>query len=156
MGQKIIIYGLGNPYRCDDAVGIKTVERLRSELDDPRVTVRSGSIDGLTMLDETAGYDLVIIVDSIKTANGQVGDIYRTALDPARISPSVSLSHGISFVAALRSGARFGYDLPRTIVLFTIEIADNESFTEECTEPVTDRIPALVDILKKEIDAYLT
>lgn len=153
--KKIIIYGLGNPYRCDDAVGIKIAEQLRTVLNDPRVTIRSGSIDGLTMLDEILGYDRVIIVDSIKTTGGRPGDIYRAILDPLDASSSASLSHGISFVTALRMGARFGYDMPEQIELFTVEIADNESFDEECTKPVKKKIPVLVDILKKETDEYL-
>ena len=115
MKEKMIIYGLGNPYRCDDAVGIKVVEQLGSVLRDPRVTIRSGSIDGLTMLDEIRGYEHVIIVDAIKTDDGTPGDIYRTELDPLDVSSSVSLSHGISFVTALRMGATFGYDMPETI-----------------------------------------
>lgn len=155
MKKKIIIYGLGNPYRCDDAVGIKIVEQLRSVLDDPRVRIKSGSIDGLTMLDEILGYDRVIIVDSIRTADGKPGDIYRTTLDPLDESSCASLSHGISFVTALRTGAQFGYAMPEKIELFTVEILDNESFTEECTPDVKEKIPVLVDILKKEIDEYL-
>lgn len=154
--KKVIIYGLGNPYRCDDAVGIKVVEQLRTVLNDPRVTLKSGSIDGLTMLDEILGYDRVIIVDSIKTAGGSPGNIYRTNLDPLDTSSSVSLSHGISFITAIRTGIRFGYDMPRRIELFVIEIADNESFTEECTASVKKTIPVLVAILKKETDEYLT
>jgi hydrogenase maturation protease len=154
--RKIIIYGLGNPYRCDDAVGIKIAEQLKNLLNDPRVTIRSGSVDGLTMLDEIRGYERVIIIDSIKTADGTPGDIYRTSVDPSDASSSVSLSHGISFLTALRMGARFGYDMPRQIELFTVEIADNESFTEECTQPVREKIPVLVDILIRETDEYLT
>ncbi len=154
--RKIIIYGLGNPYRCDDAVGIKVAEQLKNIFTDPRVTIRSGSIDGLTMLDEIRGYERVIIVDSIKTADGTPGDIYRTTVDPSDVPSTVSLSHGISFLSALRMGARFGYDMPHRIELFTIEIADNESFTEECTQSVKDKIPVLVAILKKEVDEYLT
>ena len=153
--RKIIIYGLGNPYRCDDAVGIKIVEQLKNVLDDPRVTIRSGSIDGLSMLDEILGYEKVIIVDSIKTDHGTPGDIYRTTLDPVDISSSVSLSHGISFLTALRMGAQLGYDMPHTIELLTVEIADNESFSEECTESVKGKIPVLVEILKKATDEYL-
>ena len=154
--RKIIIYGLGNPYRCDDAIGIKIAEQLKNIFTDPRVTIRSGSIDGLTMLDEVLGYETVIIIDSIKTADGKPGDIYRTTIDPGDVSSSVSLSHGVSFLNALRMGARFGYDMPRMIELFTVEIVDNESFTEECTQPVKDSIPVLVEILKKKTDEYLT
>jgi hydrogenase maturation protease len=153
--KKIIIYGLGNPYRCDDAVGIKIVEQLRTLLDDPRVTLRSGSIDGLTMLDEILGYDRVILVDAIKTQTGSPGDIYRTTLDPLDTASPVSLSHGISFVTAVRTGIRFGYDMPDRIELFAVEIADNESFSEECTASVELKIPVIVAIIKKETDEYL-
>ena len=50
--QKVLIYGVGNPFRCDDAVGIKITEKLKKRIKKSNITIKSGSIDGLSMLDE--------------------------------------------------------------------------------------------------------
>ncbi|UCG92966.1 MAG: hydrogenase maturation protease [candidate division WOR-3 bacterium] len=149
--QNILIYGVGNPYRCDDAVGLRVVHYLKDTIKNSHITIKSGSIDGLTMLDEILGYDRVIFIDSIKTENGSPGDIYKIKLDPLENTSSLSVSHGIDFVTALRLGKQFGYTMPKSIEIYAIEIEDNTSFGEECTEKVKASIPEVVDKIMEDI-----
>ena len=149
--QKVLIYGVGNPYRCDDAVGLKVAQNLKDKIDNTNITIKSGSIDGLTILDEILGYGKVIFIDSIKTEDGNPGDIYRIKLDPLKNAPSLSVSHGIDFVTALRLGKKFGYKMPESINIYAIEIEDNTSFGEECTEKVNKSIPKVVDKIMEDI-----
>jgi hydrogenase maturation protease len=147
-----VIYGVGNPYRSDDAVGIKVVEMLKTRIDRPHITLKSGSIDGLIMLDEIIGYDQAIFVDSIKTDSGKPGDIYKINVDPVKIPTSLSVSHGIDFVHALNMGKRLGYTMPKSIAIYAIEIHDNTSFSEECTEVVQKSMPEVVEKIIEEVE----
>ncbi len=151
--QKILVYGLGNPYRCDDAVGIKVAELLEQSLQESNVTITHGTIDGLAMLDEILGYDYVIFIDSVKTKNGIPGELYRIPLFPLQEIPSLSVSHGIDFVTAIRLGKKFGYKMPKRIDVYAIEIQDNKSFSEQCTPVVQEVIPHVVDCILKEVKA---
>ena len=150
--QKILIYGVGNPFRCDDAVGIKVAEVLREKLNQPNIKIKSGSIDGLAMLDEILGYDRVIFIDSIKTKNGKPGDIYKIKVDPLQTTPSMSASHGIDFVTAIRMGRKFGYKMPEKVDIYAVEIQDNKSFSEECTEKVKRSIPEVTVRIITDLD----
>lgn len=150
--QKILIYGVGNPYRCDDAVGIKIAEQLEQMMKQPNITVAHGSIDGLAMLDEILGYDYVIFIDSVKTERGIPGELYRIPLFPLQELPSLSVSHGIDFVTAIRLGKKFGYKMPKRIDIFAVEIEDNSSFSEECTPAVQEVIPHVVDCIAREVE----
>ena len=150
--EKILIYGVGNQFRCDDTVGIKVAKVLKKKIDKPHITIKSGSIDGLAMLDEIVGYDKVIFVDSIKTENGMPGDISRITLDTLDAIPSLSASHGIDFVTAIKLGKKFGYKMPKQIDILAIEIEDNTSFSEECTEKVKKSIPEVVRKIIKELE----
>ena len=149
--EKILIYGVGNPYRCDDAVGLKVAEHLEDVVKKSHITITSGSSDGLTMLDEIVGYDRVIFIDSIKTESGSPGDMYKVKVDPFEENPRLSVSHGIDFITALRLGRQFGYIMPNSIDIYAIEIEDNASFGEECTERVRASIPKVVKRIMEDI-----
>jgi hydrogenase maturation protease len=149
--MKILIYGVGNPFRCDDTIGIKVAEILKNRITKPKIKVKSGSIDGLAMLDEIVGYDRVIFIDSIKTNNGTPGEIYKIKLAPLTTAPSLSATHGIDFITAIRLGEKFGYKLPANIEVYAVEIEDNLSFTEDCTGKVKASIPEVVKRIIEDI-----
>jgi hydrogenase maturation protease len=149
--EKILVYGIGNPYRCDDAVGIKTAEEIGRQIRDPRLTIKWGSIDGVAILDEIIGYDRVIFVDSVKTEKGKPGEIYRIKPPSGKDAGSFA-SHGINFITGLQFGKKFGLHMPRRVEIFAIEIEDNTSFSEECTPNVAAAIPKLAETILKEID----
>ena len=148
----MLIYGIGNPYRCDDAVGIKVAERLADEIKHRGIDVKWGSIDGVAILDEIVGYDHVIFIDSVKTKNGKPGDIYRIDSSSFRNVHSFS-SHGINFATALEIGRKFNLEIPEKTDIYGIEIEDNETFSEECTKVVSESIPKAVETIMDEIKA---
>ncbi len=150
--QKILIFGIGNPYRCDDSIGLKVVDILKQKLNNSHITIKSGSIDGLGILDEIMGYDKVLFIDSIETKQGNPGDVYKIELDPLNINQSVCASHGIDFATAVRMGKKFGYQMPQIVHIYAVEIEDNVSFSEECTEKVRESIPEVVKRIVEEIN----
>jgi len=150
--QKILVFGIGNPYRCDDSVGLKIADSLKEKINDPHITIKSGSIDGLAVLDEMLGYDKVFFIDSIETKKGKPGDIYKIELDPCSKTLSVSASHNIDFATAIRMGQRFGYQMPKIISVYAVEIENNTSFNEECTKKVKASIPKVVKRIMDEIN----
>lgn len=149
--QHILIFGVGNPYRCDDRIGLEIADILNERIKKDTITVRSGSIDGMAMLDEIIGFDKVIFIDSIKTNDGAPGDIYRISVDQLQENRSLSSSHGIDFLTAVRLGKKFGYTMPEQVLVFAIEIEDNESYKEECTDKIRASIPEIVNRILDEI-----
>lgn len=151
--RRLLIYGVGNPYRCDDRIGLEIAKILNEKISKKNITIRSGSIDGMAMLDEIMGFDKVIFVDSIKTHDGTPGDIYRISVEQLQENRDLSSSHGIDFLTAVRLGQKFGYKMPEHVVVFAIEIEDNESYKEECTEKVRSSIPETVEKIIEEINS---
>jgi hydrogenase maturation protease len=151
--KKVLVYGIGNPYRCDDAVGIKAAQELNKKIKKPNIDIKWGSIDGVAILDEIVGYDRVIFIDSIKTESGKPGDIYK--INPSSLQQSASSfsSHDINFVAALSFGKKFNLKMPADTDIYAVEIADNTSFSEECTEKVAASIPMIVKIIATDLEA---
>lgn len=150
--MKTLVFGLGNTILSDDGVGIKVVRELARRADTgPDVEFREGSVGGLAILDEIAGFDRLLLVDSIKTAGGKPGDFYK--LDCADFSSSEHLSglHGVDFATAVELGRRFGYRMPSEIDIYAVEVEDNITFSDSCTGKVTSCIPKIVQTLEGEL-----
>ena len=143
---------MGNPYRCDDMIGLKIAEMLKKECQKDNVTIDSGSIDGLAMLDEIKGFDKVILIDSIESKSGKPGDIFKIKIDPTETKPSLVASHGIDFISALRIGQQFGHKMPEQIFVYAIEIKDNTTFSEDCTDVVMKSVPEVIQRILKETE----
>ena len=70
-----LVLGIGNPILTDDGVGIKIAQKLKEEK--ARLEVIMTSEAGIALLDLVAGYDKLVIIDSIKTEKGKPGDLYK-------------------------------------------------------------------------------
>ena len=144
-----LILGIGNPILTDDGVGIKIAQRLKEE--NAKLKVIETSEAGITLLDLVADYDKLIIIDSIKTEKGKPGDLYKLELEDLKPSKDFSSSHGIGIATAFELGQRLGYRMPKYTSIYAVEIKDNTTFGEKCTEEVEQRIPFIVkQIVRKE------
>ncbi|MBA7518156.1 hypothetical protein ES705_10222 [subsurface metagenome] len=144
-----LILGIGNPILTDDGVGIKIARKLKEG--NARLKVIETSEAGIALLDLIAGYDKLIIIDSIKTEKGKPGDLYKLELEDLKPSKDFSSSHGIGIATAFGLGQRLGYRMPKFVSIYAVNIKDNSTFGEECTEEVKERIPFIAkQIIEKE------
>jgi hydrogenase maturation protease len=149
--MKTLILGLGNDILTDDGVGLHVIRQLKTKIDDKDTAVAEASLAGLGLLDLLVGYETVIVVDAIQTKQGKIGEIYR--LDPGNLSTTrhMASTHNVNFASALEFGRQLGLVLPEKIIIFAVEVADVDTFSEECTPPVKNSIPRCVDKILKEI-----
>ncbi len=143
-----LVLGIGNPILTDDGVGINIARRLKEKK--PEVEAVETSEAGLALLDLTAGYDRLIIIDSIRTEQGKPGELYRLGLEDLKTDAEISSSHGIGIATAFALGRKLGYKVPEDISLYAVEIRDNLTFGEECTEEVGGRIEFITDRIIEE------
>lgn len=144
-----LILGVGNPILTDDGVGIKIARKLKEG--NARLKVIETSEAGIALLDLIAGYDKLIIIDSIKTEQGKPGQVYKLGLEDLKPAMDFSSSHGIDIATALKLGQRLGYRMPKYISLYAVEIRDNTTFGEKCTQEIEERMPFITkQIIDKE------
>jgi len=149
--MKTLIIGLGNPILTDDGVGVKVAYAVRDALGSAgrdAVTITEASVGGLRLMEMMEGYQQVILVDAIQTADGQPGTIYRLSLDdiasavPTQHSAS---AHDMNLPTAMEMGRRLGLALPERVEIFAIEAQDVVTFGEACTPQVAAVIPAVTE-----------
>jgi len=134
-----LILGIGNPILTDDGVGIKIAHKLKEER--PELEVVETAEAGLTLLDLITGYDRLIIIDSIKTEQGKPGQVYKLELEDLKPAMDFSSSHGIDIATVFKLGQRLGYKMPKLVSIYAVEMKDNTTFGERCTEEVEEKIP---------------
>ncbi len=151
MKARTLLLGLGNPILSDDGVGIEVAERIRERLNQrDDVDVLEASVGGLGLLDYVIGYERLILVDSIRTAAGSPGALHRLELADLDSTIHSTSPHDTNFATAIEFGKRCGLEVPRTIVIYAIEIEDNSSFSEQLTPCVERMVPSIVDAIVGE------
>ena len=144
-----LILGIGNPILTDDGVGIKIAQKLKEEK--ARLEVIETSEAGIILLDLIVGYNKLIIIDSIKTEKGKPGDLYKLELEDLKSVKDFSSSHGIGIATAFELGQKLGYSMPKFVSIYAVNIKNNSTFGEGCTEEVKERIPFIArQIIEEE------
>jgi hydrogenase maturation protease len=158
----ILVLGLGNPILTDDGVGIHVARAVAARLgSQPDLAVGVGfaeaSVGGLRLLEALTGYDRVILIDAIQTADGLPGDICQ--LSPAqsrgagggdaRLSLHAGSTHDLSLQGALDWGRQTGLALPDDddILIVAVEAQNVLTFGETCTPAVAAAIPRAADVV---------
>jgi len=146
-----LVLGVGNPILTDDGIGIKIARRLKQKKPDLEVIETSEA--GIALLDLIAltGCGKLIIIDSIKTGQAKLGELYRFELEDLKPAKDFPSSHGVDIATAFELGKKLGYSLPEYISLYAVEVQDNTTFGEECTEGLEKKIPFIIkQIMGKE------
>ncbi|MFN2272387.1 MAG: hydrogenase maturation protease [Anaerolineae bacterium] len=152
--MKTLVLGMGNTILCDDGVGIYVVQDAARRYQRDDVDFMDASVGGMRLLDVIAGYDRVIMVDAIRTADGSPGDVRR--LHPGDLPTLHSGStHDLSLTGALALGRGMGMKLPadEDFVIIAVEVEEVWTFGEECTLAVAEAIPRAVEAVLAELEA---
>jgi len=151
--QPIVVIGVGNACRGDDAAGLMVVRRLEQE-HLPQVEICENLGTAGAVADAWKDASWVIVVDAV-VSGGSPGTIYRiNAHDPAAIFPVFRSpsTHGWGVAEALALGHLF-QKLPSTLIIYGIE---GEIFIhgEGLSPAVAAAIPEAARRIKQEIQDW--
>ena len=146
--MKTLVLGIGNPILSDDAVGIKIAQLLEQQK--PGLAVEQTNEAPIALIDLITGYDKLIIIDSIKTEQGKPGELHKLELDDFSSSQDFPFSHGMDIATAFEVGKNLGCRMPQSVRIYAVEVKDNETFAEQCTPEVAEKIPAVVEQIINE------
>lgn len=127
----MLVIGIGNDHRGDDAAGLAVVRRLRGL--DPAITVVEAG-DPSRLAELWAGHDQVVLVDAGRSGRAP-GTVRR--IDGRRaslaLSPASAGTHGVGVAEAIGLAASIGRT-PDTLVVWTVEGARFEPGAPMCDE----------------------
>ncbi|MBI4727785.1 hydrogenase maturation protease [candidate division TA06 bacterium] len=150
--KSTIIIGLGNPILSDDGAGLQAARKLKEALKDRNdVEVVEAYAGGLRLLDLLVGHQRAIIIDAMETAC-EPGTIRRFSPSDLQQTRNVSSSHDASLTNALETGRALGMDMPPEVIVFGIEAAAVDNFSEALTEKVAKAVPDMIKTVMGLID----
>ena len=153
--KKNLVLGIGNDILTDDGIGPKIVRYIQTDMIMGNTDFLTSSLGGLDILDLISGYENVVIIDAIKTKNGVPGDVYLFEADDFKETLHLSNLHDVSFLTALELGKRLGMDLPRKLWIIAIEIIEDLVFSENFTDPVSEKYPYILSEIKSFLESEL-
>ena len=152
--KDILVLGIGNTMLKDEGIGVRVAEKMMEMSLPPEVEVMDGGIKGLDLLYYIEGRKKVIVVDAVK-AGAPPGTLFRfTDNDLAAKKGIMRSAHGIDFSDVI-AVARFTGTKPAEVIFLGIEPYDL-SVSMELSPKIEEMIPILINLVMKEIDAYLS
>jgi hydrogenase maturation protease len=157
--MKIIVIGLGQSLRGDDAAGLEAVHRWQERhpgtATRPEVRVELAELPGLGLLDLIEGAQAAVIVDAVQSG-APPGTLHRLGPDDlAAFTPDAGSAHGWGVAETLQLGRSLSPSLGDCrITLIGIEAAQMELGTG-LSPQVEAALAGAVEMIEEEVHAWL-
>jgi hydrogenase maturation protease len=150
--MKTIILGVGNQILGDDGVGIHVINELKKQIHDPNINLDDAITGGMNLLDIILGYDKAIIIDAVKTEDGENGEVKRISLSNFSTMHSCN-PHDVSLIEAIEMAKKMGEDrIPKKIVVIGVMMKEIPcEFGEKLSNKIAAAVPKAVDMTLNEI-----
>jgi hydrogenase maturation protease len=145
-----LVLGMGNPILSDDGLGLEVARRLRGVPLPDGVDVGESEVGGLRLLELMRGYEKVVIVDALKS-DREPGDIVRVDGRSFCGGHRYAAAHSIHLGTCLDLGRELGFPMPDEVVVYAVEAADVETFSEELSPPVAAAAGEVVELVRDEV-----
>jgi hydrogenase maturation protease len=153
MPGRVVVIGVGNPYRRDDGVGPAVLALLDRAGRYPGVELVATDGESSRLLDAWSGADVAFVVDAVRTDSPSPGRVHRISVpDPVgRRRGGAASSHGLGLGEAVEL-ARMLDRLPDRLELFAVEVADT-GFGEALSAPVAAAAAAVARLIGADLDS---
>lgn len=149
---QLLIIGIGNPFRGDDAAGVLTARLLKQGgLDSTIVMEHSG--EGASLMETWKGADAVILIDAV-SSGGVPGTIHKLEpiSNPLPAHMFQSSTHAFSLPQAIEM-ARALDEFPSRLIVFGIE-GGNFKPGAELSPEVRTALPEVANQILSEMEAF--
>ena len=157
--NNLVVIGVGQTMRGDDAVGVIAVETWRSQYPHtanlPGVQVETAELPGLDLLEMLSNADTALIVDAVKSGSPAGGIHIMDEQAIAAFEPGTGSAHGWGVAETIQLGYQLGRnDLPRNIKIMGIAAQQFEIGSSLSSE-INQNLPNIVDEIENQVRAVI-
>ena len=157
--NNLVVIGVGQTMRGDDAVGVIAVESWLTQYPDtanlPEVQVKISELPGLNLLELLSGAKFALIVDAVQSGR-PAGEIH--ILDEQAISafePGTGSVHGWGVAETIQLGHKLGRaDLHRSLMIIGIT-AQQFEIGSSLSPEIMENLPNIIDEIENQVRAAL-
>lgn len=161
--MRILIAGVGNVLRADDAFGVEVAHRLADIVLPDGVTVVETGIGGMALVQELqSGYDALVVIDAVDRGRppGHVMLIQPEVVDVNTLSWSdkhdlLADMHLATPERAMMLARALGV-LPPNVLMVGCQPEDPESIGTGMSAPVTAAVEVAVAEVRRHVDELLS
>jgi hydrogenase maturation protease len=146
----VMIAGLGNEMRGDDAVGLLVARELLARDTGPGIDVREQPGEPIALLDAWPDHDAAVLVDAMSSgaAPGTIARFDASGERLAETMRSCASTHAVSLAGALELAAALGR-LPRRVIVYGVE-GREFTFGNRLSAPVRAALPKVTALVLRE------
>ncbi len=149
MPRSVVVIGIGNELRGDDAAGLIVARRLAEQPTTDGVRIREHDGEAIDLLELWEGADAVVLVDTVRSGSAPA-TVHRIDASDAAIPAALARtsSHTIDAAGVIELARTLGR-LPRTVIVYGIE---GSRFTagDELASEVAGALDALAEAVRRE------
>lgn len=123
MNASVVVIGVGNIYRRDDALGPTVIELLR-ERDIAGVSYAESDGEPIQLIELWQNASCAVVVDAVRVQPARPGRIHRLRSPHPGAAPTAS-SHGVDLGDTVEL-ARALDRLPERLLIYAVEVADTD------------------------------
>ena len=150
--MRTIVLGVGNQILGDDGVGVHVANELKKHISDPNITIDEAITGGMNLLDLILGHDKAIIIDAVKTEDGEKGEVKRIPLVNFSTMHSCN-PHDVSLIEAIQMAKKMGENrIPQEIVVIGVMMKEMPcEFREKLSKEIATAVPTAVEMALNEV-----
>ena len=154
--NKILVIGIGNTIRGDDAIGILIARELaRQNL--PGIDCIDFEHAGIDAVDRMEGYETVYIIDATHTPDrDEIGEVINISPDELTKIPGLRLSHGLYFprlIAEWRS--QYPDETPQHLSFILVKVMAVDKFREGLSPELSAQYHDILNLCSTIVSTHL-
>ena len=148
--MRTLILGLGSRGFAGERVGMDVARGLYTMLADPDVDIVEAYETSMDLFDIAAGYDKVVVVDCIRTGEGDVVELRRLGLSDLDLVPRANGPGDVEYRATVRLEGAKSIGIPLEISIYAIELGESMRTTNDSDMTAAKAVPRLVAQIARE------
>jgi hydrogenase maturation protease len=148
--MRTLILGLGTRGFDGEHVGLEVARGLYAALADPDVDIIEARDASMDLFEVAAGYDKVVVVDCIRSGEGDVGELRKLGLSDLDLVPREDAARGTEYRATVRLEGSRRMGVPLEISIYAIELGERTGGRGDASLLVGDAVPKLVEQIARE------
>jgi hydrogenase maturation protease len=147
--MRTLILGLGSQGFEGERVGLEVARGLYTRLADPDVDILEARDVSMDLFDIAAGYGKVVVVDCIRSGEGDVGELRKLGLADLDLVPNSRGNRDSEYRATVRLEGSRSMGVPLEISIYAIEIGESRGMMT-LEGAANEAVPRLIEQIARE------